>query len=116
MSCVICQENKAIVSHCVCGGNICESCAEKKIVELEWTDFDSKCNSCNRYVCYNCSVFCYDCANSSNEFKTYCSYCENNVIPIGCEYHKWSTCPAEHEFSYGECGECVANRNYARYG
>lgn len=97
----------------VCKGTLCERCGERgeDTIRLEeWLYSMNLCQKCNKLLCKNCMVICYNCA-VSGEGDYLCSNCapkltESNI----CRYHRWFYC-SKHE-QPTSCSTCGANRNY----
>ncbi len=111
MECVLCGEEKKEYTQCLCGKSICHDCFNHKSQDYDEESyyFESQCCVCNKQICIYCGVFCYECANTQEDtYKTYCSKCPNDIISVKCQYHKWTTCSAEHpEKEYEGCGICA---------
>ncbi len=100
-----------------CDSSICNKCVNENFyMYSDWIDATCKCETCNKIMCRYHMIFCYDCALSGDQIN----YCENccpaDIKDVSCEYHTWTTCGKKHEFGSGTCRECVANKNYRRYG
>lgn len=94
---------------CICDSHICNECINRKYYNYsEWCELSVNCSECKQPTCNSCVVFCFDCANEGEEFKSYCSSCvPDEITEVDCMYHTWRTCEKIHEND--ECGECRAH-------
>lgn len=114
------------------------------VAVTDWLDAYPKCERCEKEVCGNCLITCYDChndANNENEYPFICLNCyeadtkraqnstkvdtKNYLTNVDCKYHSWYTCRLPHydetleekkKKTKNECRQCRANANYdAKY-
>lgn len=95
-----------------CNSLICDKCINKKHYQSgDWLWLQTSCSKCEKYVCRECIIVCYECANIGDTYDVYCSNCAPDDIEyVNCEYHEWSLCK-KHEKNRG-CGTCKTNKNY----
>jgi hypothetical protein len=99
-----------------CQDLICNKCIDKKYYQNgDWIWLQVSCSMCGKYVCRDCVIVCYECAQmsdyASEDTYVYCDKCSPDDIEyVECEYHEWSSCNKHGDVS--GCGICRTNKNY----
>lgn len=144
VKCICCEESFDIenTTQCECCENnfLCNHCKDSEYDLEEWLQINLKCEICEKIVCHECLITCYDCANDDEMNEIVCMDCKpKNLVQIDCDFHEWWTCGKHKNDSdrdsddgndgndndnqennvknkngdvSNECGQCRANRSY----